>query len=271
MGQKVNPLSLRLGMDSKNRHNWFLDKTYANALHEDLLIEEYLTDLFQEQNSLKGHITIKRKADSVHVYAYMYSLESPYIKEITTSNRIVEIKKVLEKFTGSNVFLYLVDMKAFFQRPPKDSTYQGKNGSHALRFIEARTSIPNKFVQYKNRPYFEETFHVLDAAAGTGSVEIFSNFIAAQLQKDFRHNLFLDFLGKIIQEFVNIYPMLKGIRIQVKGRVNGSERSTKENFQAGSISLQTISVKIRYSYKPVFTVYGVCGLKVWMCFDKISK
>ena len=97
MGQKVNPLSLRLGMDSKNRHNWFLDKTYANALHEDLLIEEYLTDLFQEQNSLKGHITIKRKADSVHVYAYMYSLESPYIEEITTSNRIAEIKKVLSK------------------------------------------------------------------------------------------------------------------------------------------------------------------------------
>ena len=49
------------------------------------------------------------------------------------------------------------------------------------------------------------------------------------------------------------------------------KRSTKENFQAGSISLQTISVKIRYSYKPVFTIYGVCGLKVWMCFDKISK
>ena len=271
MGQKVNPLSLRLKKNFKNRHNWFLSKTYANALHEDLLIEEYLTDLFQEQNSLKGHITIKRKTNSLHIYAYMYSSEVSYIQEMSNSDRIKEIKEILEKFTGIDVFLYLVDIKSFFPKNPKYFTDSIKSTGLSIHFMEIRNQIPNKFVQYRNRPYFEETFHVLNAATGTGSVEIFSNFIANQLQKDFRHNLFLDFIGKVIQEFVLSYPMLKGIRIQVKGRVNGSERSTKENFQAGSISLQTISVKIRYSYKPIFTIYGVCGLKVWMCFDKISK
>lgn len=271
MGQKVNPLSLRLKANLKNRRNWFLDKTYANALHEDLLIEEYLTDLFQEQSSLKGHITIKRKTDSIHIYAYMYSLETSYIQEMVDSDRIKEIKRVLEKFTGVNVFLYLVDIKSFFPKNPRYFTDSKKSTDLSAHFMEARTQIPGKFAQYRSRPYFEETFRVLDVAAGTGSVEVFSNFIVNQLQKDFRHNLFLDFIGKVIQEFVSSYPMLKGIRVQVKGRVNGSERSTKENFQAGSISLQTISVKIRYSYKPVFTIYGVCGLKVWMCFDKISK
>ena len=271
MGQKVNPLSLRLKANFKNRHNWFLGKAYANALHEDLLIEEYLTDIFQEQNSLKGHITIKRKTDSLHIYTYMYSSGTSYIQEIIDSDRMREIKEVLEKFTGISVFLYLVDMKSFFPQNPKYFTNSTKSTDLSMHFMEIRAQIPSKFPQYRNRPYFEETFRVLDAAAGTGSVEIFSNFIGNQLQKDFRHNLFLDFIGKVIQEFVSSYPMLKGIRVQVKGRVNGSERSTKENFQAGSISLQTISVKIRYSYKPVFTIYGVRGLKVWMCFDKISK
>jgi small subunit ribosomal protein S3 len=91
------------------------------------------------------------------------------------------------------------------------------------------------------------------------------------LQKDYKHNLFLDFLGKVMHEAVSLYPMLKGIKVQIKGRVNGSERSRKETFQVGNISLQTISSNVKYIYKPVFTIYGVCGLKVWMCFDKITS
>ena len=80
--------------------------------------------------------------------------------------------------------------------------------------------------------------------------------------------MFLDFLSKVIQEYVTFYPFLEGVRIQVKGRVNGAERYRKENFQSGRISLQTITNKIVYCYKPVYTIYGVCGLKIWFCFKK---
>ena len=60
-------------------------------------------------------------------------------------------------------------------------------------------------------------------------------------------------------------PDLLGVRVQWKGRLSGSDRSKKESFQQGQIPLHTISAKIDYGYSPAFTIYGTCGVKVWLC------
>ena len=91
-----------------------------------------------------------------------------------------------------------------------------------------------------------------------------------KLQKEFQFKNFLqalDFVNKVIREYVLFYPSLSGIRLQVKGRINGSERSRKEVFQTGNISLQTATNKLNYCCTSAFTIYGTCGLKVWMSFD----
>ncbi len=44
MGQKVNPVGLRLGINKTWHSRWYAKKDYADKLHEDLKIRAYLKD-----------------------------------------------------------------------------------------------------------------------------------------------------------------------------------------------------------------------------------
>lgn len=55
----------------------------------------------------------------------------------------------------------------------------------------------------------------------------------------------------------------RGIRIQLKGRINGARRSRIWKMQYGRIPLQTVSSNVYYSFNNVMTVHGLYGLKIW--------
>ena len=44
MGQKVNPIGLRVGINRTWDSRWFADKGYAGLLHEDLRLRKYLQE-----------------------------------------------------------------------------------------------------------------------------------------------------------------------------------------------------------------------------------
>ena len=60
---------------------------------------------------------------------------------------------------------------------------------------------------------------------------------------------------------------LRGCLIQVKGRINGSDRSRRSIIRFGSLPLHTITAKMDYAFEEVVTPYGVCGIKVWLCYQ----
>lgn len=57
----------------------------------------------------------------------------------------------------------------------------------------------------------------------------------------------------------------EGIRIQVKGRVNGAEIARTEKYHEGRVPLHTLRAKIDYALAEAKTVYGILGVKVWVC------
>nr|YP_009546158.1 ribosomal protein S3 [Gloeochaete wittrockiana]ASQ40219.1 ribosomal protein S3 [Gloeochaete wittrockiana] len=57
---------------------------------------------------------------------------------------------------------------------------------------------------------------------------------------------------------------LKGIKIQISGRLNGSEIARSEWARKGRVPLQTLRANIDYSYRRAYTIYGVLGIKVWV-------
>jgi len=57
---------------------------------------------------------------------------------------------------------------------------------------------------------------------------------------------------------------VKGVKIQVAGRLNGAEIARSEWVRAGRVPLQTLSANIDYSYKTAQTIYGIIGVKVWI-------
>lgn len=56
----------------------------------------------------------------------------------------------------------------------------------------------------------------------------------------------------------------KGIKIQLAGRLAGSEMARREKSSAGSIPLSTLRAKIDYGFTEAMTAQGHIGVQVWV-------
>ncbi len=61
----------------------------------------------------------------------------------------------------------------------------------------------------------------------------------------------------------------EGIRINVAGRLGGSEIARSEKFHSGRVPLHTLRADIDYALTEAHTTYGVIGIKVWICNGEI--
>lgn len=59
-------------------------------------------------------------------------------------------------------------------------------------------------------------------------------------------------------------PGVKGVKIQVSGRLNGAEIARTEWVRAGRVPLQTLRANLDYSYRTASTIYGIIGVRVWI-------
>lgn len=57
---------------------------------------------------------------------------------------------------------------------------------------------------------------------------------------------------------------VKGIKIQVSGRLNGAEIARTEWVREGRVPLHTLRADIDYAYRTAQTIYGILGIKVWV-------
>ena len=62
---------------------------------------------------------------------------------------------------------------------------------------------------------------------------------------------------------------VKGIKIQVSGRLNGAEIARSEWVREGRVPLQTLRADIDYATKEANTIYGVLGIKIWVFKEEI--
>lgn len=58
---------------------------------------------------------------------------------------------------------------------------------------------------------------------------------------------------------------IKGIKVKAGGRLNGAEIARVETYKDGSIPLHTLKADVDYATASAHTIYGIIGLKVWIC------
>lgn len=98
MGQKVNPVGMRIGVNRDWNSRWFADDNeYHVFLNEDIKIREYLTK--ELKNALLSHIEIERtkaaeKGQNITIYAHVAKPGVVYGQDGKT---IEKIKKDLVK------------------------------------------------------------------------------------------------------------------------------------------------------------------------------
>ena len=57
---------------------------------------------------------------------------------------------------------------------------------------------------------------------------------------------------------------IKGIKVNVAGRLDGAEIARGEHYHEGSIPLQTLRADIDYGFAEAHTTFGVIGIKCWI-------
>ncbi len=64
---------------------------------------------------------------------------------------------------------------------------------------------------------------------------------------------------------------IKGIKIELSGRLGGAEMSRKEWAAKGTLPLHTIRADIDFTKETAFTTYGTLGVKVWLYKGEVFK
>jgi len=65
---------------------------------------------------------------------------------------------------------------------------------------------------------------------------------------------------------------VKGVKIQVSGRLNGAEMARTEKIAVGRMPCQTMRADIDYGFAEAHTTYGRIGVKVWVYHgDKMGR
>lgn len=106
MGQKVNSIGLRLGINCTWDSRWFASKDYATHLHEDINIRKYVKETLGSAGISK--VVIERPAKKARITIHT---AKPGILIGKKGADIEKIKSKISKLTKSEVHLNIVEIK----------------------------------------------------------------------------------------------------------------------------------------------------------------
>ena len=106
MGQKVNPIGLRLGIVKSWSSKWYADKEYARLLHEDLSIRKFIQKELKHAGISK--VEIERAAEQIRINIHT---ARPGIIIGTRGAEVDRVKKSIQGMTDKQVFLNIREVK----------------------------------------------------------------------------------------------------------------------------------------------------------------
>lgn len=112
MGQKINPTGLRVGIIRDWDSKWYAEKDFANFLHEDIAIREYIAKKLSEASVSK--VEIERAANRVNVSVHT---AKPGMVIGKGGSEVDALRKKLNDLTGKRVHINIVEIK----RPDLDA------------------------------------------------------------------------------------------------------------------------------------------------------
>jgi small subunit ribosomal protein S3 len=241
MGQKVNPLCFRLGVTQRHRSHWFAKKTkYSQLVMEDHFLRKLITDQFPRAGILS--VSILRREEKLDI------------------EMVVAQPRVLILYGGPNL-----------ERLRQE--WSEKIVQRRRRIEETRAGLS---------PLAWPRAGALGEAGGLGGVvdlsirvkklvnpSISAPSIAAKLVSQLEERIPFRRAMKFVLKRA-IAGQVKGIKIQVSGRLNGAEIARTEWLRKGRVPLQTLRARVDYTHTTAYTKYGLLGIKVWV-FDGLAE
>ena len=202
MGQKVNPISLRLGVIRTWDSRWYAKgNQFAENLHEDIKLRKYLSQKLKHAGVAR--IEMERAAKKLKI---IISTARPGVVIGKKGSGIDTLKADVQKLTPNEVYLNIQEV-----RKPD---------------IDAQLVAENIALQLEKRISWRRALKKAIAAAIRGGV--------------------------------------RGIKVQVSGRLDGAEIARTEWYTEKSVPLHTLRADIDYGTSEALTTYGIIGVKTWI-------
>jgi small subunit ribosomal protein S3 len=129
VGQKTNPIGMRLGIISTWDSRWFARKDYAKLLEEDIFIRKYLKKRLSQAGI--SRILIQRAVSKVTINI---STARPGLVIGRRGQQVDQLRDELQHITKKEIFLNIDEIK----KPDIDATLVGE---HVARQLEQRVSF----------------------------------------------------------------------------------------------------------------------------------
>ena len=123
MGQKTNPIGLRLGINRNWDSVWFDEKDYASKLHEDIILRNYINNRLNHASISRIEISRTPKRVSVTIHT-----ARPGIVIGRGGTEVEALKTELKKFMGYDVNINVSEIK----RPGLRAELVGQNIAQQL-------------------------------------------------------------------------------------------------------------------------------------------
>jgi small subunit ribosomal protein S3 len=202
VGQKVNPIGLRVGVIRTWDSRWFAKgQTYFENLHEDIKLRKYLKTKLRHAGISK--IEMERAAKKIKIIIHT---ARPGVVIGKKGTGIDSLKADVQRLTSNEVFLNIQEV-----RKPD---------------VDAQLVAESIALQLEKRISWRRAMKKSMAAAIKGGV--------------------------------------RGIKIQVAGRLDGAEIARTEWYNEKSVPLHTLRADIDYGTSEALTAYGIIGMKVWI-------
>jgi small subunit ribosomal protein S3 len=202
VGQKVNPIGLRVGVIRTWDSRWYAKgPLYAENLQEDFKLREYLREKLKHAGVAR--IEMERAAKKVKI---IISTARPGVVIGKKGAGIDQLKADVQKLTPNEVFINIQEV-----RKPD---------------VDAQLVAENIAIQLEKRISWRRALKKAMASAIRGGV--------------------------------------RGIKVQVAGRLDGAEIARTEGYTEKSVPRHTLRADIDYGVAKSLTAYGIIGVKVWI-------
>ncbi len=118
MGQKVNPIGFRLGINKTWSSKWFAQRNYSELLHEDIRVRKHIKDKFFHAGI--SRIEIERASDKAKINIYT---ARPGIIIGRKGTEIEKVKKDLERIMTGDIIINILEVR----RPETDAQLVAEN------------------------------------------------------------------------------------------------------------------------------------------------
>jgi ribosomal protein S3 len=213
-----------------------------------------LANLEKEYTKIKfieylKEIVQKHRQDNIYYY-------------LSTLNQSNKNLREIQKFTKRHAsFLFNLDLKT--EKPLNSQIKESLQQPTVLQEVFLKQIEKQKKINQENitlSPKISIKFYNAPSNVIDTKATIVAETVVDALEK---RQAFRKVIKQAMSEAIK-NPRVKGVKIQVAGRLNGAEIARTEWVRSGRVPLQTLNANIDYAYKTANTIYGIIGIKVWL-------